>query len=47
MQFLNSEIAFLTKKRKTGSLVKQELSCGIFQDVEKIQGAEKSLDKKD
>ena len=32
MQFLNEEIAFLTKKKKTESLVKKENSCGIFQD---------------
>lgn len=32
MQFLNEEIAFLTKKKKTESLVRKEHSCGIFQD---------------
>jgi hypothetical protein len=32
MKFLNEEIAFLTKRIKTESLVKPENSCGIFQD---------------
>lgn len=36
MQFLNPEIAALTKKKKTQSLIKPEISCGIFQDVEKL-----------
>lgn len=35
MQFLNPEIAALTKNKKTPSLVKQEYSCSIFQDVKK------------
>lgn len=36
MQFLNSEIAALTKRKKTPSLIKPEISCGIFQDIEKL-----------
>jgi hypothetical protein len=36
MQFLNPEIAALTKRKKTQSLIKPEISCGIFQDVEKL-----------
>ena len=32
MQFLNEELAFLMMKKKTKSLVKEENSCGIFQD---------------
>ncbi len=36
MQFLNQEIEALTKKKKTQSLIKPEISCGIFQDVEKF-----------
>ncbi|MFS4455435.1 hypothetical protein [Maribacter sp. 2304DJ31-5] len=36
MQFLNKEIEMLTKKRKTPSLIKKQISCGIFQDVENI-----------
>lgn len=36
MQFLNSEIAALTKRKKTPSLVKPEISCGIFQDIEQL-----------
>lgn len=47
MQFLNEEIAFLTKKRKTQSLVKKELTCGIFQDVENIEGFSKTFDDKE
>ncbi len=35
MQFLNKEIAALTKRKRTKSLIKPEISCGIFQDVEK------------
>ena len=36
MQFLNSEIAALTKRKKTRSLIKPEISCGIFQDIEQL-----------
>lgn len=36
MQFLNQEIAALTKRKKTQSLIQAEVSCGIFQDVEKL-----------
>ncbi|MDC6388512.1 hypothetical protein PP182_07450 [Maribacter sp. PR1] len=36
MQFLNKEIELLTKRKMTSSLVKKEISCGIFQDVEKL-----------
>jgi len=36
MQFLNKEIEALTKRKKSKSLVKKELSCGIFQDVEDL-----------
>ncbi|MFX0556990.1 hypothetical protein ACOCEA_09330 [Maribacter sp. CXY002] len=35
MQFLNKEIEALTKRKKTSSLIKREISCGIFQDVDK------------
>ncbi|WP_180272375.1 hypothetical protein [Maribacter sp. 4U21] len=34
MQFLNKEIEALTKRKKSTSLVRKEVSCGIFQDVE-------------
>ena len=47
MNFLNEEIAFLSKKKKTESLVKKEVSCGIFQDVEKIEGASKDSSSTD
>ncbi|MFD0797639.1 hypothetical protein ACFQZJ_09215 [Maribacter chungangensis] len=36
MHYLNQDIAALTKRKKTPSLVKPESSCGIFQDVEKL-----------
>jgi hypothetical protein len=36
MQFLNQEIEALTKRKKTKSLIKPEISCGIFQDTEKL-----------
>lgn len=36
MQFLNKEIEALTKRKKSISLIKQEISCGIFQDVENL-----------
>jgi hypothetical protein len=35
-QFLNQEIEALTKRKKTKSLIKPEISCGIFQDTEKL-----------
>lgn len=36
MQFLNREIEALTKRKTTRSLVKKEISCGIFQDVKDV-----------
>lgn len=36
MPYLNQEIAALTKRKKTPSLIKPQSSCGIFQDVEKL-----------
>ncbi len=36
MQFLNKEIEALTKKKKTKSLVRKQISCGIFQEVEGV-----------
>ena len=41
MQYLNREIEALTKRKKSISLVKNEISCGIFQDVEKLPKKEK------
>lgn len=44
MQYLNKEIEALTKRKKSNSLVKKEISCGIFQDVEKLpQKEQKSI----
>ncbi|SDQ75595.1 hypothetical protein [Flagellimonas zhangzhouensis] len=34
MQFLNKEIEALAKKKKSQSLIKKQISCGIFQDLE-------------
>ncbi len=34
MQFLNKEIEALVKRKKSKSLVKKQISCGIFQDLE-------------
>lgn len=34
MQFLNKEIEALSKRKKSQSLVKKQVSCGIFQDLE-------------
>jgi hypothetical protein len=49
MQFLNKEIEALTKRKKSKSLVKQELSCGIFQDIEGLvnRSKEKEANPKD
>lgn len=33
MQFLNKEIETLVKRKKAKSLVKKQISCGIFQDL--------------
>lgn len=34
MQFLNREIEALTKRKKSKTLVKRQVSCGIFQDLD-------------
>ncbi|MGX1930246.1 hypothetical protein [Flagellimonas sp. 2504JD4-2] len=34
MNFLNKEIETLVKNKKSKSLVKRQISCGIFQDLE-------------
>ena len=51
MQFLNKEIETLTKRKKSRSLMKKQISCGIFQDLEtvdldskKTQSQSKALD---
>ncbi|SIQ66909.1 hypothetical protein [Maribacter ulvicola] len=43
MQFLNPEIEALTKRKATRSLVKKEISCGIFQDVNDIPVVEETV----
>lgn len=37
MQFLNKEIEALAKRKKAKSLVKKQISCGIFQDLETLE----------
>ncbi len=44
MDFLNKEIEQLTKRRKTKSLVKREVSCGIFQHIDDIPKATSKRD---
>ncbi len=36
MQYLNPQIEALTKRKNTPALAKQQVSCGIFQDVKDI-----------
>ncbi len=36
MNFLNKEIASRTKRKKSRSLVKRQISCGTFQDLETL-----------
>lgn len=36
MQFLNKEIEALTKRKKSKTLIKKQVSCGIFQDLETL-----------
>ncbi|MCL6265942.1 hypothetical protein [Flagellimonas myxillae] len=33
MQFLNKEIETLVKRKRSKSLIKKQISCGIFQDL--------------
>lgn len=42
MQFLNTQIEALTKRKNTLALAKRQLSCGIFQEVEHIPRAEQT-----
>ncbi|MEX0313497.1 hypothetical protein [Flagellimonas sp.] len=35
MQFLNKEIESLVKRKTANSLIKKQISCGIFQDLGK------------
>ncbi|MER3376321.1 MAG: hypothetical protein RIM83_16900 [Allomuricauda sp.] len=37
MQFLNKEIEALIKRKKSPSLVKKQISCGIFQDLDTVE----------
>ena len=42
MQFLNKEIEILAKRKKAKSLIKKQVSCGIFQDLETLELNSKS-----
>ncbi|WP_165395211.1 hypothetical protein [Flagellimonas allohymeniacidonis] len=37
MQYLNREIENLVKRKKSKSLLKKQVSCGIFQDLESAE----------
>ncbi|MEM9076327.1 MAG: hypothetical protein AAGC43_04770 [Bacteroidota bacterium] len=41
MQFLNKEIEALVKQKKSKSLIKKQISCGIFQDLEVVESTNK------
>lgn len=34
MQFLNKEIEVLVRRKKSKSLIKKQISCGIFQEYD-------------
>ena len=36
MNYLNKEIESRTKRKKSKSLVKRQISCGTFQDLETL-----------
>lgn len=37
MQYLNKQIEAMVKRKKTSSLIKRQISCGIFQDLETVE----------
>ena len=37
MQFLNKEIEAKIKRKKSPSLIKKQISCGIFQDLDTVE----------
>lgn len=43
MKFLNKEIETLVKNKKSKSLVKRQISCGIFQDLENTRHDNKKI----
>ncbi|WP_420322544.1 hypothetical protein [Flagellimonas sp.] len=45
MKFLNKEIETLVKNKKSKSLVKRRISCGIFQDLEHTKNKGNSTEK--
>lgn len=46
MQYLNKEIEALAKRKKSRSLLKKQISCGIFQDLEPLDLDERCRPKK-
>lgn len=47
MQYLNKQIEAMVKRKKSGSLVKKQVSCGIFQDLETVDKDLKNTENKD
>ncbi|MEY8779768.1 hypothetical protein AB9K32_05035 [Allomuricauda sp. XS_ASV26] len=37
MLYLNKEIELLAKRKKSRSLIKKQISCGIFQDLDTLE----------
>ncbi|WP_318344983.1 hypothetical protein [Flagellimonas baculiformis] len=47
MQYLNKQIEAMVKRKKSASLVKKQISCGIFQDLETVGNDLKKPENKD
>ncbi|MDC6386271.1 hypothetical protein PP180_12880 [Muricauda sp. SK9] len=47
MQYLNKQIEAMVKRKKSDSLVKKQISCGIFQDLETVDKDLKKTENKD
>ena len=47
MQYLNKQIETMVKRKKTNSLVKKQISCSIFQDLENVDTDLKKTENKD
>ncbi len=45
MQFLNREIETLVRNKKSKSLVKRQISCGIFQELDNREPLKKKSAK--
>lgn len=46
MQYLNKQIEAMVKRKKSASLVKKQISCGIFQDLETVDNDLKKPENK-